>query len=576
MKHELYLKKIDFSLLLLIITGACLIVFFIANLAFKTNFIGPTTDELGYLFTPARLAGWAWDEVSANFPYYSMGVGFLWTPFFLVFNDFSLIYKAIIILNGFFLALSFGIAFWCGRKIYPQIGTKLLAALCIAITIYPSNLFYSVDATSETLLYFLFWITFFLIIKICETNSWIYYIILGNVLGYMYIVHMRTMVIILATIGFLFCINLNEIKSLRKFFLLVIVVVAFYVVGQYFQEIHYSLLQGKTELNTINTDLDILGRIGSLFSKFKLVILGMIGSIVYFLVSCNICIVYSVKNIFLAAKECFFPWKINKDTNYKSKIFFFLFLVLCIELVAFATNKTTLVRLETIVYGRYMENVIGPFLLVGVASMIESTKSYLMKFRFIFAEAMIVGGWFVYFAMCQVESNIFDASSAVAVANFFDYYTNADKIPDYLTRMLLVVIVALLILVCCTDKKEKRKEIIIALFFFAYWAYLGISPLSEQFLMKETNYVRYGKAANIIKEYSDREVYYLPSKYTNEMYIDLKYLQCLLGKKEIHVSETLQMEEDELILLTDREYLFEDENCVLIERTDDYNIYIYK
>lgn len=510
-------------------------IFFAINI----HFIGVTTDELGYLSFPAKICGWSEGGISGNFPYYGIGIGILWIPLFYFINDFIIIYRLIIILNGILLCISFLLSYVFLKKHFETNNYKKLFLIASVLILYPSNIYFMQDALAETLLYTLFWSLLFCINKILENDKWYYFIILGIILVYMLLVHLRTLVIVMATVLFLFIRTIKDKKKWYNLFLIFIFIGIGLILLEYAKQWHYNLFGTETAINSINTNLDIAGRIMDIFKKFLPFFKGLIGQLYYFFVAGNIAFfVGSIVCIYEGVKACI-CFHETKD-GIKKRVYLFLGIVLLINIVAFATNKTTMVRTETIVYGRYMENIIGPILAIGLYWLSEQYKynyrwknlNYVFMFFVMFATPIILE------RMESAESKMFGTSSAVAMGGFFEFYIQNVDLSFSLLKVVIVTcgfLCALEIIISLFKYKKLKPYTYLCIMgmFMVYWIYLGIDPIAEQLSMKEENYQKYHEVEKVIEQYDQVDLYYLNDDEANEMNIPIKYLQLLLEHKNI-------------------------------------------
>ena len=102
-------------------------------------------------------------------------------------------------------------------------------------------------------------------------------------------------------------------------------------------------------------------------------------------------------------------------------------------------------RLDVPVYARYIENVIGPVLLLGIAEILR-----LKKIRFIVIEGIILailGGIAVNSSIIGIEDTKYNVTSSVGLAKFFLEYEDAHKAVFYISiyAVLVVCIVSALV-----------------------------------------------------------------------------------------------------------------------------------
>ncbi len=540
-------------------TGACFIllagsvIIFIMTvfIALNTSFMGAAPDELGYLSTSYKLAGWDWEEAFQNYPFYGVGIGVLWTPLFLIFQDFMMIYRGILILNGIFLILSYWISYLCARRLFQETDPKYLAAVCLCISFYPSNIFYMQNALTETLLYLLFWITVFLVLKIIAENKWYWYVILAGVQAYMMIVHMRTVVIVIAVSVFLL---IHSIRTKRKSVLLFLGIVFLGFLVMKFIQMQYVENTVST-INTVNTSVGTSGKIKDIITDPLCFVTSVLGEIFGWTVSGNIC--FFAGAVFCVKKGI----SSIKTKNVLNECCLFLVIVAGCCLGAFASNRFILNRMDTIVYLRYIENTVGPFLMMGLVGLGLKYQKVNQYFRSAFVIFILVANWLVLYRIPLAENNIFDTSSSVVMGSFFDYYVGAVDNAFTLLKIVSIVLVFAFIIFTILDRLKCRKGYTLAILcvmMFGYWFYMGYGAMEKQIAMKDSCYEQYSEVVKSIHENHSEDIVYWQESLENNDLKKAKYLQTMLGICPVRVmceqtKDVEKIQQEGVILLTDKD-----------------------
>lgn len=522
----------------ILVSGSLLIFIFIYILTTNINFIGATADELGYLSTPAQLAGWQWEEAFQNYPFYGIGVGLLWFPLFFLFKDFVVIYKGIILLNALFLIASYWVSFACFKRIFKEFDERILAIICLVISFYPSNIFYAQDALSETLLYLLFWLSFFAVINIIESEKLIWYIFLTLIQGYMLIVHMRSIVILIAMSIFLFLMNIKNKKNWGKIILFLIGAILGFLLMRYIQALYTSGISTGSDINVINTDLDVIGAVLRIFYNLPAFFSGIIAEIFAFSVSGGICLFFG--GVFCIKKGLEIFSKREKKLNLLNGSCLYLCLVFACCLIVFATNKSTLTRMDSIVYLRYMENIVGPILGIGIISFGTNYEKGMNNIKIMFSLLILIGAQIVLRAMELAERNVFDTSSSVVIGSFFEYYVVAVDNSYTLLKIVTVVLGFTFVLFAVLDFRKihsnKISLVVIVMAMALYWGYVGYYSITEQLEMKSNNYEQYQAILDFAVAEDKSKIIYLQENLDNNDLKKAKYLQTLLGRESLRVA----------------------------------------
>lgn len=528
------------------------------------KFIGITSDELGYLYTPAKITGWPWQEAFQNYPYYGVGVGLLWVPLFYLFNNFTLIYKSIVVLNAIILILSFLISIRCSFLLFPTLNRYLAIFGCLIIVFYPSNIYYALDATSETLLYLLFWIIFYIMIKVVLTNDTKWYIILGVVASYMILVHLRTLVEVISIVLFILLLQFYYKKIELKKIIIFLMIFAFgYFITSLVQD-QYILSNGANQLlNSTNTHVNALEEIYKILINFKFFVQGVFGELFAIIVSGGFFSYMSIKSLILDSTLLF---RKKNEISVKNFISLFLVITLFCCLVAYSTNKVSLNRLDGTVYLRYMENIMGPFLLYGFLSFLNKRRLNVFD-ECVFVSTVLLGAHNVIRMIPLSETNLFDTSSSVVIGSFFDLYViNVD--PAFTLLKICTITIILYLFILCINQSEKisfyikyKFSIILMLIF---WCVIIFNSNSEQIELKNSNFEIYSDVLEVSSKYNTKDYLFLISNLEDSDLKDCKYIQLLLGKTKLKVEST-----ENIDLNFERNSL---ENVLILSKNNDLDI----
>ena len=157
-------------------------------------------DEFGYWTASAYLTGTDWRSVTSGLLYYSYGYGFLiLTPIRLLFSSTIDMYQAGIVANGLLLVGSFLIACYVARQIFQDMNRAVLDIICFVVMLYPSNTLSAHITWAECLLVFVFWVFVWLSMRVVKRPTIANHIGLAVVTMIMYVVHQRTIAVLIAT-----------------------------------------------------------------------------------------------------------------------------------------------------------------------------------------------------------------------------------------------------------------------------------------------------------------------------------------------------------------------------------------
>lgn len=375
-------------------------------------------DEFGYWASAAHFVGFDWSEIFSKIPYYSYGYGIILAILIKITGDMAEAYKVAVALNGLWLALSYVILYKAGTKIYPDV-KKVVMLLAAAVAVAFSGNFVQVNYTwPETFLFFLFCLLFYLIVMLAEYPSFLKLIILAILSAYMFCVHQRTLGIIIAVVLFIFLLILKkqiEFKQLIYFVLPFVVCIVAIVI--YKMDIIEKIWMNGSVVEGNN----FTGQVGKFALIFSLegirdLLLSFLGKLYYIFLSTFLLVPFSIYIIFT---KWWFPK--NKEQREISKIFVGLFLILSF-IFTMGINSLGMIRpgnITHIVYGRYTDNILGPFMLIAILEFVEhkvTVKNNVM-------DVLIYGGlnFAVYYALrlyhLHIQAAINNAGIAYVVEN---------------------------------------------------------------------------------------------------------------------------------------------------------------
>lgn len=149
-------------------------------------------DEFGYWATAADAVGWDWSGVASIGAYYSFGYGWILTPALMLFKDPILSYRAAIILNLIFQIGGYALLCDIGKMLCPKADERSRIILCGIAATYPAWCFYTQMTMAESLMFCLYALSVWCMMRYLEKPALFRLILVFAVLGFMCCVHMRT------------------------------------------------------------------------------------------------------------------------------------------------------------------------------------------------------------------------------------------------------------------------------------------------------------------------------------------------------------------------------------------------
>lgn len=345
-------------------------------------------DEFGYWGNAAYFSGLDWSDTISIIPYYSYGYSILLVPFLLFIDNPIIIYKAAIILNGILLIASYTLCYDISRKLTSNINDTVLLGISFLISIYPAYILYSNIAWSECLLIFVFWLLTWCFVNLDIDSSNLRFVMIGLLSTYIYTIHQRTIGILIASMLTILLMKILKKINMKQFLSVVISVAIILVIHNFIKADIQENLWSNGLGSLINDYSRQVGKVKSLLTldgqiDFLKVFMGQ-----FYTLGVSSFLVFYVGffEIISKIRKLLFASLRNKDNSMlncdrKCYLYSFLFLSVVLSLavsVIFFINPT---RIDQIVYGRYMDIIVGPIILLGLIKLIRiksiSTKHIL-------------------------------------------------------------------------------------------------------------------------------------------------------------------------------------------------------
>ena len=330
----------------------------------KNEYILVMNDEFGYWSNAASIIGLNWDDLIKYTPYYSMGYSFFLVPIMILIKNPILMYLVAIILNFIFIAGSYHIAY----RICKNLGVESHTAIGIGfLSVFNvQNMLYTQIAWSECCLVFFYWLSILFYQNSCHSagrKRGIYTLLFIADIAFMFIIHQRSIGIVISAIIILIIQNRRNITKLARkelmffsaFIIISVVAVAVYIMQH--------LEAGTTDMNKLFATLP--ARITSAADK------SLYSYMVSFVGKSS---AYLLQTWFVAAVPLVVVFtKLKKGKNNFCLSFpeYYITLsgLIMMLLSTISTNSTS--RLDLIVYTRYMDFTMGPVFMLGCLYIIE-------------------------------------------------------------------------------------------------------------------------------------------------------------------------------------------------------------
>lgn len=360
----------------------------------RTNLYGfiAYPDEFGYWATAAKLVGYDWSRLASLGSYYSFGYSLILAPILYLTKGGLAAYQCAVFAN---FLLMFGAAILlrkCVQELYPQMEEKTAFFITLLGVLFPSWICYNQTTFTEGVLYFLFILSYYCMFRITRTEqNFVWYIILLFTLSYMYMVHMRTIGILIAACISLCFVGWKKPKDVWKIFFLIAGLIIIAIVSTHIkQAVQNSVFRyGENvflEHNDYGGQVHKLKNLSSIKSLINLVIL-FLGRLAYLTAaSWGMLVVFAVNYL----KQLFFKNDVNSSSLY------ILLSVLGMAGVSSIFSWGEVHGINQFMYGRYSEFVLPIVIVLGYCYLREQNMtgkallSYIMPVSIIWAFGLCI------------------------------------------------------------------------------------------------------------------------------------------------------------------------------------------
>jgi len=347
-------------------------------------------DEFGYWGIAAYFAGLDWSDAISEIPYYSYGYSLLLIPLFWIFDNPVYMYKAGIILNGILISSSFLLCYDMAKKLLKNVNMYILMGISFAIAMYPAYLAYSSIAWPECLLIFIFWLLTWCFLDLGQESANYKFFLIGFLSIYMYTVHQRALGILIASILVVLIMKILKNINYKQLLLTFLPIVILLCIHVYIKEIVQSNLWLVSNGSLTNDYSAQVGKLIQLMSIDGLIrALRAFAGQFFYIGAASFLIAYFglVELAKIIGKAIRTATKNRQLESLFEEPYFNLYAFLCIAfLLSIAINIVFMInptRLDHLFYGRYIEMLIGPLILLGLVFFIRNGINSSLAFWFV-------------------------------------------------------------------------------------------------------------------------------------------------------------------------------------------------
>lgn len=522
---------------------ACLFIAILCCLQIRSlDYIVVLNDEFGYWAHAASAVGYDWKELISETPYYSWGYSIWLIPIIAILPTPLLWYKAAILLNVVFLLISYYLCYQSGSKLFPQISDKIMALISLVVIIYPSNIIYAQVAWSETLCYFLFWLETYLIIQLDEKFSLGLYFLSIIVPIYGYAVHNRNIGILLSSVIIITVILIKNKRNAGYYLLIPVLIIVGYKGIDMIKAHQINILWNNSNASSINNvgiDSATLTHYSSrIINEMKLLCISIGGKYFYlltgFAMTLPIVVIRFVKELCAKIRS-----KTILSDYTCSKLLILLSATAMFGISALQMNQWN-TRKDMIVYGRYMENALGPLLLLALSESVAYRKE--LKTALVISTVSVLAGIFpVFYYMDNVNAG-FNSICSPFIGVFFRIINDTPKV-----FAILGVFFALVFTILYISSSIRNTNIgtaIIILCFGLTYSTLGcILGYYSAESRKGYDECRSALYEQVSGERDDYELYYVKNPDYDSLSTNPKYLQFMIPNRTIHIIHPNEIKE---------------------------------
>lgn len=424
-------------------------------------------DEYGYWATASYLNGFNWGEIISKIPYYSFGYGVLLAVIVAIAPSMGIAYKIALAFNGVWLVMAFLFLWKSCKYMFPKLSDTRAQLIAFTSTLFCSNYVQAHFTWPECFLYMLFCMCVYLVIKITYTRSRFSVYLLAIAATVSYYIHQRTISILIATCLVVVILLIKRKIKLVDFILMLLIMAAIYVVG--------AFCKGKVIANVWSSGEGALGSdISSQSNKFSYIltwngfldlVLSFLGKYYYVMAASFFVVPIAVSGLIKRVIHSIKNKRLSDDAVIS--IFLVVSLILTIGVNAFFYIIPG--NLTHFVYGRYTDNVLGPFMMIGIVYLITKTLSSKEVVAhigiLIFSTIAIVLSFYRFGVHFQAPCN------AVGVA----YFVNEKDIDIYIGNTVILIVGLLFVLISTKVKNTGAKILFVSLILNASMIYTGLT-----------------------------------------------------------------------------------------------------
>ena len=446
-------------------------------------------DEFGYWSVGAQLSGKDWSGLASVLcPYYSYGYGIILSIIIRLLSDMRLAYQAAIILNSLLISITIFLLYKIFAFSLKNVNRSFIAFFCVIASFYPNIISNAKIAWSEIPLLFTYILTIYMFILCIAQKRFLYDLMFVGSLMYLYMIHQRTIGVLATGIFLIYWLRGKREKNFRRLILVTLSIAALFMAHSLFKDYMYKILWNNTEYNIFEGIIDYsdfsieisnvlevndysgqMGKVMKIFSLegVKKLFLSFTGKIFYVGIAT---FVIGFEGFYFAVKLLYQEYRKN------SSLFLFHLFIIISYLFTLCISSLYMIepdRIDAIMYGRYTDWLLIPFIVLGGISFVCYGINYgRLSFYLLF---LCISGIWIWSYVDENEINLFYEVCSPAIYIFKKNITYGNRWVLFMTAFML----ALIILLWAVFKLLKKKARLICFGFIAIlWMKAGIEVIN--------------------------------------------------------------------------------------------------
>lgn len=400
-------------------------------------------DESGYWSAAAYFNGLDWKDLASYNLYYAYGYGLVLAILIKLFPNINL-YQVAVIFNAILLILEFWLIHFSLKKIFRNFNTYTVLLISFCLTVYPYNLFYVHLNVSEVLLTFLFWLTIYIFVNTIDSNTLVGWGFLAVPVAFSYMVHQRSIGMIIALIIVMGLLLLTRHIRLRQCLVFFAILIIIMLTGGIIKAAYTDAWFTSNSSVSVNDYSGQTGKLGLVFSLegIPYLLFGIIGK--WFGICASTFFLVSI-GLFGLLKDSFLEIRIKwRDRQFSKNLFSKIFFVLCF-LAAFGINVIFMiyptVNADYLIYTRYTETAVLPIVAYGFYRLYKNDISW--KEVMVNISIFVCSLGLVLFRIKTTDLNSYVGQANVAI---WDLYSSGMDIQVYFSLVTARTIVVFILL----------------------------------------------------------------------------------------------------------------------------------